>query len=128
MKKIMTALLLAMVVTGCSSVGNEAIKEENQQTLEQKLVKGVTTKDEVRAAFGDPLDATFHNSGNEMWKYVFTKQSCNASCYFIYTAWAYSTSSGIQKTLTVLFDDNGKVKNYILSESEVESEHGLFSG
>lgn len=128
MMKVIVATLLTIFLVGCSSVGNEAIKEENHQTLEQKLVKGVTTKDEVRAAFGDPLDATFHDSGNEMWKYVFTKQSCNASCYFIYTAWAYSSSSGIQKTLTVLFDDTGKVKNYILSESEVESEHGLFSG
>lgn len=128
MKKIIFSLLLTAVLAGCSSVGNEAIKEENQQTLEQKLVKGVTTKDEVRAAFGDPLDATFHDSGNEMWKYVFTKQSCNASCYFIYTAWAYSSSSGTQKTLIVLFDDAGKLKNYILSESEVESKHGLFSG
>ena len=128
MKKILISAMLALVVAGCSSVGNEAIKEENHATLEQKLVKGVTTRDDVRKIFGDPLDATFHESGNEMWKYEFSKQSCNASCYFIYTAWAYSSSSGTKKTLTVLFDDAGTVKNYILSESAVEATHGLFSG
>ncbi|KKL00267.1 outer membrane protein assembly factor BamE [Rheinheimera mesophila] len=128
MRKLLLVLAATLVVYGCSSVGNEKISEENQASIESKLVKGVTTKDQVRATFGDPLDATFHDSGNEMWKYVFTEQSCNASCYFIYTAWAYSSSSGIQKTLTVLFDENGTVKNYILSESPVESKHGLFSG
>jgi outer membrane protein assembly factor BamE (lipoprotein component of BamABCDE complex) len=128
MRKLMLVLAAAFIFCGCSSVGNEKISKEDHASIESKLVKGVTTKAEVRATFGDPLDATFHDSGNEMWKYVFTEQSCNASCYFIYTAWAYSSSSGIQKTLTVLFDDKGTVKNYILSESEVESKHGLFSG
>lgn len=128
MKKVLLSAMLALVVAGCSSVGNEKIKEENHVTLEQKLVKGVTTRDEVRKTFGDPIDATFHENGNEMWKYKFTKQSCNASCYFIYTSWLYSSSSGTEKTLTVLFDDAGKVRNYILSESPVEVEHGLFSG
>lgn len=128
MKRLILLFVLILTVLGCSSVGNEKIKEENQSSIETKIIKGVTTKKQIREIFGDPLDATFHESGSEMWKYVFTKTSCNMSCYFIYTAWAYNSSSGTQKTLTVLFDEAGTVKNYILSESEVETKSGLFSG
>lgn len=128
MKYVLGLCLSLFLVSGCSSVGNEQIKQETQSTIETKLVKGKTTKEQVKSLFGDPIDATFHETGAEMWKYSFTKESCNASCYFIYTAWAYRSSSGTVKNLTILFDENGVVKNYTLSESPVESKSGLFSG
>lgn len=126
--KYFAMLVLSVFLFGCSSVGNERIKEESQASIETKIIKGQTTKAQIKELFGDPIDATFHESGAEMWKYSFTKTSCNASCYFIYTAWAYNSSSGTVKNLTILFDDSGVVKNYTLSESPVESKSGLFSG
>lgn len=37
-----TALLAAFLVTGCVSAGNVAMKEQNQQTIEQTIIKGKT--------------------------------------------------------------------------------------
>lgn len=126
--KLLLSIVLAVFLVGCSSVGNEQIKTESQETIEDKLISGVTTKQQVKELFGDPMDATFHPDGSEMWKYVFTKTSCNFSCYFIYTAWAYRSSSGTAKTLTILFNDNDTVRKHTLSESPVESKSGIFAG
>lgn len=126
--KVFIVMFFAMFLIGCSSVGNEQIKAESQETIDDKLIPDVTTKAQVKELFGDPLDATFHADGSEMWKYVFTRTSCNFSCYFIYTAWAYRSSSGTAKTLTILFNDNDTVRKFIMSESPVESKSGIFSG
>lgn len=50
MKKIfITGLVFATVVLGgCASAGNHSIKNEPQESVQSKLVKGKTTKDEVR--------------------------------------------------------------------------------
>ena len=47
--------MVAFVLGGCASAGNQTLKAENQQTVEQKITEGKTTKAEVQSMFGSPL-------------------------------------------------------------------------
>lgn len=46
------------IVSGCSSSGNQALKNESQASLQTKLVKNKTTKSDVVRAFGSPTSVT----------------------------------------------------------------------
>jgi len=52
-----------VALTGCASEGNETLKNETSASIDQKIHDGVTTKDQIRALFGDPRESTFTDSG-----------------------------------------------------------------
>lgn len=54
-----SALLTALLVTGCVSTGNVAMKEQNQQTIEQTIIKGKTNKQEISSRFGSADSISF---------------------------------------------------------------------
>jgi outer membrane protein assembly factor BamE (lipoprotein component of BamABCDE complex) len=105
-KKLLICSLLAFLFLfiSCASSGNKAIKEENQASISEKIVKGKTTKEEIKAIFGDPVSVGFTDSGKEYWNYVFTKtHKSGAKCKM--------------KQLVIMFDDTGEVvMNYSLHE------------
>lgn len=129
MKKI-THVLIAMscmvFVAGCASSGNKVLKEETSTTVAQKIVKGKSTKADVRATYGDPMTTSFTDSGNEIWKYEFVKGHVKATNYIPIVNLFASGTTGDKKELVVFFDKDGIVKNYSMSTSKVETDTSLF--
>lgn len=54
-----SALLTVLLVTGCVSTGNVAMKEQNQQTIEQTIIKGKTNKQEIFGRLGSADSISF---------------------------------------------------------------------
>ncbi|MGK8266037.1 hypothetical protein [Moraxella nonliquefaciens] len=79
-----TALLAAFLVTGCVSAGNVAMKEQNQQTIEQTIIKGKTNKQEIFGRFGSADGVSFTDSGNEIWTYRHTRSKPMARNFIPY--------------------------------------------
>ncbi len=129
MKKIAiaSALLSALFLTGCASVGNESLRKESESSAKQKLVEGKTTRDEVRALFGSPLKTTFTDGGLEIWNYEFTNVSADAISYVPIVNLFGASASGKKKELVVLFDQNNILKRFSMSESDVTQKTGLFN-
>ncbi|MCP1213789.1 outer membrane protein assembly factor BamE [Acetobacter okinawensis] len=119
----LTALL---ALSACASSGNESIKNETGATIDQKIQDGVTTKDQVRAQFGDPMDTSFTDSGHEVWKYAFAKSKADGTNFIPYYGMFSSGSHGSEKQLSIIFNGN-KVWHHSLSNSAVTS-HGGISG
>ena len=117
-------LTSVLLLAGCASSGNESIKNETTQTLQTKIIDGVTTKDQVRAQFGDPLETGFTDSGHEIWKYVFTKSKQNGTNFIPYYNAFSSGSNGKAKSLTIIFNDD-KVWHHSLSDSIVKTHAGV---
>ncbi|MCF6220426.1 MAG: outer membrane protein assembly factor BamE [Robiginitomaculum sp.] len=126
MKKIVIAgfVSLAVLAGGCVSTGNAVLKDETRSSVEAKLSKGMT-KEQVTAIYGQPLDVSYTDSGNEIWKYAFSKTKMKASSFIPYYGLLKSGSKGDVKTLVLFFDDNGKLVKHSMSTSKIDTNSGL---
>lgn len=131
MKKIAlvasAAVLAAITMTGCAvKTGNENLGKMEKGQIDQQIVKGKSTKNDVKAMLGDPDKTDFDNNSNEKWTYVHVRKSAKGVNYVPVVNWFVAGTNDTTKTLIVLFDDNGVVKNYIASSAEGETKGGLF--
>jgi outer membrane protein assembly factor BamE (lipoprotein component of BamABCDE complex) len=117
----------ALVVAGCASVGNENLRNESQTSIEQKIVKGKTTKAEVSATLGSPDDTSFTDSGNEIWKYRHVVSTAKASSFIPVISLFAAGSDQEKKEVVVLFDKAGVVTNYTFSATKGEVRQGVFA-
>ena len=79
MRKILIAAMMASVLAGCASSGNQQLKNETEISVQSKLQEGKTTKNEVKSYFGSPDAVSYTDSGNEIWKYAFAKVKVNGN-------------------------------------------------
>jgi outer membrane protein assembly factor BamE (lipoprotein component of BamABCDE complex) len=125
--KLLGCLAVVAVLGGCASAGNETLRAETESSVQQKIVQGKSTKADVKSSFGSPLKTSFTDSGLEIWTYEFSKVSADAISYVPIVSLFGATSSGTKKELVVLFDSNGVVKKYSMSESDVKQKTGVFN-
>lgn len=121
------AMLLALALTGCASVGSESLRQETETSVSRKLVQGKTTKAEVRAIFGSPTKTSFTDGGLEIWNYDFTNVSADAISYVPIVGMFGGSASGKKKELVVMYDEKDIVKRYAMSEADVHQKTGLFN-
>jgi len=121
------AILAALTLSGCQSVGNESLRKETESSVAQKIVQGKTTKSEVRAMFGSPTKTTFTDGGLEVWNYDFSNVSADAISYVPIVNLFGASASGKKKELVVMYDDKNIVRRYAMSEADVTQKTGLFN-
>ena|SRR5471032_649900 len=119
MKNLCILIWLATItmtsLTGCAT-GNTSIAAESSATIEQKIVKGKTTKADLRAAYGEPSE-TGTNEGKEYWAYQMARSNGIGMIPF---ATIVTGASGITgKYLRISFDKKGFVESYTLSETKL---------
>lgn len=112
---IAAALALSIGLTGCAT-GNTSLSTESRGTLQQKLVKGKTTKSDVVSNFGEPSERG-SEGGKEYWAYQFAQSSAKSFIPFATLATGSSGTTG--KYLRIYFDKKGVVDNYTMSESKI---------
>ena len=120
------AIALGLCLGGCASTGNKVLKDATSQSVSGKIVHGKTTKAEIRSMFGDPMETSYTDSGNEIWKYNFTKGHMTASSFIPVVSLFSSGSKGKKKELVVFFDQHGVVQRHSMSTSDVETNTSLF--
>lgn len=118
-------IFLLLTLTGCASSGNQSLKNETPATIQSKITKGVTTKDQVRVMFGDPAKTSFTDQGNMIWEYDLADVSGDAVNYIPIVNLFGSSASGTKKQLIVMFKKN-VVFQYSMSNSPVAIKTGLF--
>ena len=108
------AILSAFVLAACSMVGENSPQRETQQSINQKIAKGKTTKAEVKATFGEPSSTTSKERGGEEWRYKISSSSSTVKIPGFERFFGSSTEN--DQTLLVDFDRRGIVTNYSLNE------------
>jgi len=126
-KMEMVVIIGLGLLASCATVGNDKLKDENKQTIGNKITEGKTTMAEVKVMFGTPMTTSYTDSGLEVWKYEITHMSADATSYIPVVSLFASSSSGTKKELVILFDDKGKVRKYKMSSSPVKMRTGLFN-
>jgi len=110
MKKKLIGLVIALslVGVGCSSTGNEKVKDKSY--VSQNVKKGMT-ENEVRTAMGEPTAIDFQENGNIVWTYLHSTTKRRAGSA-IPVAGAFIGGQDTEvNTLKILFDENGKVRS-----------------
>lgn len=128
-KKIVTmsTILVALLISGCAvKTGNETLGEMEKSQLEQQIIKGKSTKQEVKSLLGDPDKTDFDNNSLEKWTYAHTRKDMKAVNYIPVANWFVAGTNDTTKSLVIVFDDSGVVKNYIVSDAKGETKGGLF--
>lgn len=118
--------LLAALLAGCASAGNDRIADATRETVSQQLFKGKTSQAQVRQLYGDPMKTSFTDSGNEIWEYEFSRLHSKPTNFVPYVNVVYSGAEGDKKSLVVFFDKSKIVQQYTISTSQVDISQGLF--
>ena len=126
-KLFATTLSLAglIALAGCASEGNESLKHETSTSIDQKIQDGVTTKEQIRARFGDPRESTFTDSGHEQWRYAFSNAASDAANFIPLYGDLHQSTHGTEKTLTILFNGN-IVWHHSMTASAIRTGSGVF--
>lgn len=118
------ALFCALLMTGCVTSGNVAMKEQTQQSIDSAIQKGKTTKQEVTQKFGSADAVSFTDSGNEVWTYRHSKSKPMARNFIPYNFFSLGDNTKT-KELVILFDTKGVVTNYTFRETANQSKYGV---
>lgn len=123
-----TSMICVMLIAqGCYSVGNDSLRKESESSVNTKLTEGRTTKAEVKDMFGSPIQTSYIQGGLEVWKYELLRMSTDAATFIPIVNIFLNGSSGTKKDLTILFDGDGVVKKYNMSESPLKVRTGLIN-
>lgn len=112
------AVTLALFAAGCASsprAGGSA-GESDVSTIAGKIVRGQTTKEQVKALYGAPQSTSFTASGDEEWTFALNGSAYVSPDYFFYVR-VVPLPDPNQKTLIVVFDKAGRVANYSINDA-----------
>lgn len=126
---VASAVLLGVmaITSGCAGkTGNEVLGKMEKEKINQQIVKGQTTKAQVKEIFGDPDKTDFDPSGLEKWTYSHKRSAAKAINYVPVANWFVAGTNDTIRNLVILWNENDTVKNYINSEAQGESKAGLF--
>ena len=110
--RIFLVALLAGSFTACVVVGDERVNKATPESLQQQIIRGRTTKAEVKNLLGAPASVNFTDNGNEQWNYEYLSTNPIKT----YGALFSGKSLGEGKSITIFFDKNGTVLNYTSME------------
>jgi len=116
-----------VLLGGCASVGNDSIADATPESVSGQLIKGKTTQEQVRLAYGDPAKTTFTDSANEIWEYDFSRMHAKPTNFIPYVSLIHSGAEGDKKSLVIFFDKSKVVRQYTISSSKVDISQGLIT-
>ena len=126
MKKFITSafFISALLISGCSTSGNQHLKNETSQSLQSKIIKNKTTKSEIITALGEPETETTLDSGNEEWTYSMDNNQFDATTFIPVVGLLTGGSQTQAKTLEIEFKGE-TVSKCSFSENKSRMNTGL---
>ncbi|MEQ9881278.1 hypothetical protein F157LOC_03319 [Pectobacterium brasiliense] len=123
MKKLIIAAMMILPLSACTTYGNKSLKDESQQSVKTKIVKGKTTQQEILATFGEPQTRAT-NDGQEMWSYSSMSGETQISNYIPGLALLKNSNTAHMKSLDIWFKGN-VVDRYNFSQTASKVSRGL---
>ncbi|WP_049006199.1 MULTISPECIES: hypothetical protein [Enterobacteriaceae] len=122
---IATAFFISVfLISGCSTSGNQHLKNETSQSLQSKIIKNKTTKSEITASLGEPDTRTTLSSGNEEWIYFMDNNQFDATTFIPVVGLLTGGSKTQARTLEIEFKDE-TVSKWTFSENNSRMKTGL---
>ena len=116
----------ALALGACTTVGNEALRDQSAETLHRKITEGKSTRDEVVALLGKPNSVLEQDSGGAIWIYRYQRAKPWPTEFIPLVPAVYGRLDLQSKELVVNFDSSNVVTRYRLRESTDLIKHGAF--
>ncbi|WP_083253627.1 hypothetical protein [Pandoraea sp. ISTKB] len=124
-RAFLAAALCGVALGGCASAGNQVLRTATQAEIDQKIVKGRTSKADVVAYLGAAESVSFTDSGLEIWTYTFASNSAKPITFIPVVGMLAGGSDVDKKQLTILFNQKEIVSKATYSASSSEVRTGL---
>lgn len=123
-KKYFVLLVAMAFVSSCASGGNEKVRTETMDSVASKVTKGVTTKEQVKAIYGEPSNVTLTDGGSEVWTYQYAHATLTPVTY-VPIVGLFAGGTDVNKNEVVfIFDKNNIMQNYTVHASQTEIHRG----
>ncbi|HHR4016980.1 TPA: hypothetical protein ACS5Z6_005179, partial [Salmonella enterica] len=73
--------ICSLLISGCSTSGNQNIRNETSQSLQSIIIKNKTTKSEIIKKLGEPDTRTTTDDGQEEWTYLMVNNQFDATTF-----------------------------------------------
>ena len=117
-------LLSTIFLSGCVTSGNKSVSNLTEHKLSEQLVKGHTTKLEVKNLYGEPKDIETIGT-EERWLYEFKKSTPKATTFMPVVHLFASGHNDEVKRLKIYFDKNEKFIKHVFSTHKDETKFGF---
>ena len=108
--------LIGLALSGCTSAGNEVLKKQDASTVNQTVIDGTTTRDQILSMYGSPNRTTFGSNNSEIWTYTWASRRPQAQNFIPIVGTLVAGADVQQKVLIVQFDERHVVKKHVVSE------------
>ena len=115
-KSLFLCLITTIILVGCTTVGNEKMKNQTQSSIQQQITEGKTTKTEIQSLLGNAANVSFTDAGNEIWTYRYSRATPQAINFIPVVSLFTRGADVTTKELVVMFDKNNLVSKYTLRE------------
>ncbi|MBQ4781539.1 hypothetical protein F9U38_13575 [Pectobacterium versatile] len=109
----------------CSSTGNQSLKNENQESVKTKLVKGKTTKRDVLAFWSEPNHQMVID-GEDRWIYTMYNSQMKATSFIPVIGGLLTGGNDTQTKSLIITFKGEKVSSYEFSSGASEIKNGVF--
>jgi outer membrane protein assembly factor BamE (lipoprotein component of BamABCDE complex) len=117
--KIFLALLLAIAIAGCSSVGTPIAQEKVDQ-----IKVGVTTEPDLFLLFGPPSTKTLDTSGAIVLTWVYSSATTKPETFVPFAGPFMGGYDTHLQQLTVLINRKGRVEKWTMNNAPGEVRYG----
>ncbi|KFW98284.1 hypothetical protein KP22_21410 [Pectobacterium betavasculorum] len=125
MKKIIIAALVSLCLVGCTSTGNQSLKNETQESVKTKLIKEKTTKRDVLDSFGEPNHRMVID-GEDRWIYTMYNSQMKATSFIPIVGGLFTGGNDTQTKSLIITFKGEKVSSYEFSSGASEIKNGVF--
>ena len=113
-------------IFGCANQGGNVLRNLTEADVNSLIVVGETTRNEIRALFGEPHNSTTYSKlGIEIWKYRYEDTAAwnraTVASDGIFLESLKNGHLGKKKELTIIYNEDYTVKRFNMSSSAGES-------
>jgi len=108
---------LGVGLAACASGGNEVLRQQDANAVNQTIVDGRTTRADVERIYGPPNATSFADAQSEVWTYRWARSMAKAENFIPYVG-AFVGGRDVQmKELVILFNAQNVVVRHTMRET-----------
>ncbi|HAE2415417.1 TPA_asm: hypothetical protein G3286_004835 [Salmonella enterica subsp. enterica serovar Newport] len=112
------------LISGCSTSGNQSLRNESSQSLQSIIIKNKTTKSEIIKKLGEPDTRTTTDDGQEEWTYLMVNNQFDATTFLPFAGLLTGDSKTQAGELVITYRGD-TVSQWTFSENNSRMKTGL---
>lgn len=116
LQSLVCIVLVALGLAACASAGNDVLRQQDANTVNQLIVDGRTTRADVERIYGPPSATSFTDAQNEIWTYRWARSTAKAENFIPYVGTFVGGADVQKKELVILFNAQNVVLRHSMRE------------